>query len=150
MDIRSVRERVIQTTWFELVGVLAFSPLLAFVLGESMWDSLSLLLLLSITAAIVSGIFNHIFDVIEFKKTKRLASDRPKSLRVVHALLLECAIALATTPIIKFVLGISWTNALIADLGLLFLYTGYGYVFHSTYDRLRPVQRSVRAAEPNH
>lgn len=141
MDIRSVPERVLQTAWFELIGVLAFTPLIALTLGESLWESAGLLIALSVTAVITTGFFNHFFDVIEFKNTKRLASDRPQRLRILHAILLESIIAIATTPIIKFVLNISWLDALVADIGLLILYAGYGYVFHIIYDHFRPVQR---------
>ena len=37
--------------------------------------------------------------------------------------------------------GLSWSAALVADIGLTLAYALYGYLFHLTYDACRPVSR---------
>lgn len=143
MEIRTWRERVFQTLLFEVIGVIAFTPLVAFGMGEDAGHSMGLLIALSLAAVSVAGVFNHAFDWIENKKTGRVASDRSTKWRVIHAVLLECFIAMATLPIIKFSMDISWYEAVVADIALLVLYAAYGYVFHKVYDRWRPVARKA-------
>lgn len=142
MEIRTWRERVFQTLMFEVIGVIAFTPLVAFGMGEDAGHSMGLLIALSLAAVSVAGVFNHAFDWIENKKTGRIASERSTKWRVIHAVLLECVIATATLPIIKISMGISWYEAVIADIALLLLYAAYGYLFHMVYDRWRPVART--------
>lgn len=38
---------------------------------------------------------------------------------------------------------LGWMAALLADVGLTFLYSAYGYAFHLVFDRLRPVTSSA-------
>lgn len=141
MSIRNFRERVIQATSFEVVGVLLFTNLLAFALDREAGESMILLIAMSVAAVCLTGGFNHVFDTIEYKRTGRVASDRPQTVRVIHTVLLECVIALATIPMLKYSMDLSWTDALLADIVLLVFYAGYGYVFHVIYDRLRPVRK---------
>lgn len=142
MDIRTWRERVFQTLLFEVIGVIAFTPLVAFGMGKDADHSMGLLIALSLTAVSAAGGFNHAFDWVENKRTGRIASDRPTKWRVIHAVLLECVIATATMPIIKFTMDIPWHEAAIADIALLVLYAVYGYFFHMAYDHWWPVARA--------
>ncbi len=142
MSTRTVRERIKQTLWFEVVGIAIFTPALAALSESSGQTSLGVMVALSAAAVAIMSMYNHVFDLIEFRLTGRIASDRPQKLRLVHAALLEAAIALATIPIIKYSLQISWLEALVADVALMVAYAVYGYLFHLTYDRLRPVKRA--------
>jgi uncharacterized membrane protein len=139
MTIRSFRERVIQTCWFEAIGLLAFTPLLALTMQENASASLTLLIALSITAMTVSALFNSAFDWLEYRHLRRRASDRPHLIRLLHAGMMELCITCATLPLVKFALNTSWLDALWIDLGLLILYAVYGYFFHLFYDHIRPV-----------
>ncbi len=141
--IRSARERVIQTLWFEALGLAIVTPLYACFAGASMRESLVVLIVLSIAVAAWSGLYNTVFDLIEFRFSNRLASDRAHRMRVVQAIGLEVTAALVTWPLLVAVTTLGWLEALVADIGLTLTYVLYGYLFHLGFDRLRPVRIDV-------
>ena len=138
--LRSTRERVIQTLWFEGIGLLLVAPLYASVAGAGMRESFAMVAVVSMVVMAWSAVFNTVFDRIEWRWTGRVASDRPHRLRSLHALLHELTAMVVSCPVIYAMTPLSWGEALLADLGLTLAYTAYAYAFHVGYDRLRPVR----------
>jgi uncharacterized membrane protein len=141
--VRSARERVIQTLAFEAGGLLLVGPLYALATGTRLDESLVLLLAVSVVIMLWSAVFNWAFDVVEHRRTGRVASQRPHRLRVLHAVLHEATAVVVTCPVIWALTDLGWIGALLADLGLTLAYTLYAYAFHCVYDRLRPVQSTT-------
>jgi uncharacterized membrane protein len=137
--VRGSRERLIQTLWFEGVGLLGVAPLFALATGSSGGDSFVVVAAVSVAVMLWAALYNTVFDRIEYRHTGRVASDRPHRLRTVHALGLEVSSVVVTTPLIWALTDLGWWGALVADLGLAAAYTVYSYAFHWAYDRLRPV-----------
>lgn len=137
--LRSRRERLVQTLWFEGLGVLLVSPLFTLFAGASPLESVSTLVVLSLAATGWSAAYNTGFDLFESWWTGSAASDRPHALRVLHTIGLEATAAVVTWPLIVALTRLGWIEALQADLGLTLAYVAYGYVFHLGFDRLRPV-----------
>lgn len=138
--IRSRRERLIQSLWFEGLGVLVVAPLYALASGAALQQSLLLVAVLSLAVLCWSAVYNTVFDVVEARCVARVASQRPHGWRVVHAVGLEVTAALLTWPLIFALTPLTWLQALLADIGLSLAYAVYGYLFHWGFDRLRPVQ----------
>lgn len=143
--IRNLRERVIQTLWFELLGLVLVAPPFAYFSGATTGDSFTLLLVLAIVVALWSGLYNSVFDLAEVRLTGRVASDRPHGWRVLHAIGLETSAVLLTWPLVVALTPLGWQQALFADIGLTLAYAAYGYVFHLAFDRLRPVLGEPRS-----
>ncbi|WP_413720569.1 PACE efflux transporter [Silicimonas sp. MF1-12-2] len=146
MTLRSLRERIIQTVSFELGGLLVVAPAYAVLSGSSPTESLGLLIALSIAFMIWSPIHNTLFDVLEFRFSHRVASDRPHGLRIVHAISHETTSIVVTLPLIMYLGGYGFWVAIAVDLGLTIAYTAYAYLFHVVFDRLRPVTGDGRPA----
>jgi uncharacterized membrane protein len=142
--LRSRRERLAQSLWFEGLGVLVVAPLYALVSGTAMQESLWLIAVLSLAVLAWSAAYNSAFDVVEARLVARVASLRPHRWRMVHAVGLETSAALVTWPLIVALTPWSWMQALLADVGLSLAYAVYGYLFHLGFDRLRPVRSDVR------
>ena len=138
--IRSRRERLIQTLWFEALGIVIVSPLFAHFAGPSLGKSIIVLTALSVTMMCWSALYNTAFDLIEVRCTGRVASDRPHSLRVVHAIGNEATALIVTWPLMVALTPLAWLQALAAEIGLTLAYVLYGYLFHLGFDRLRPVR----------
>jgi uncharacterized membrane protein len=138
--LRSPRERLIQTLWFEALGLALVAPLYAAVTGEGAAESIGLLLALSVVVMAWSALYNTLFDRWEWRRHRRVASQRPPGLRTVHALGLEVTVLLLSCPLIMVFTGLGFWAALGLDLALSAVYAAYGWVFHWGYDRLRPVQ----------
>lgn len=143
--IRNLRERAIQTLWFELLGLAVVAPLFAYFAGTTAGESFTLLLVLSIVVTLWSGLYNSAFDLAELRLAGRVASERPHSWRVLHTLGLETSAIVLTWPLVVAFTPLRWHEALVADIGLTLAYVAYGYVFHLAFDRLRPVRSSPRS-----
>jgi uncharacterized membrane protein/S-adenosylmethionine/arginine decarboxylase-like enzyme len=140
VQIRSVRERFIQTLCYETLGLAVVTPLYGLASGQTTADSLVLLLAVSITCMAWAAVHNTLFDLVESHLTGRVASDRPHGLRAVHALSHEVSSIIVTTPVIMLIGRFGFWHALLVDIGLTMAYTVYAYAFHMGFDALRPVQ----------
>jgi uncharacterized membrane protein len=138
--VRSLRERLIQTLWFEALGLALISPLFAQIAGGSAGESLVVLAVLSVAVMAWSALYNAAFDWVEHRRTGRVASDRPHGLRLVHTVGLEVSVLVVTWPLLVALTPLGWGEALAADVGLTLAYTLYGYLFHLGFDQLRPVR----------
>lgn len=141
--LRSARERVIQTLWFEGLGLLIVAPLYAVVTGSRSAESFAMVAAVSVAVMLWAALYNTVFDVLERRATGRVASDRPHGLRTLHAIGLETTSVVVTTPVIWAMTDFGWWGALAADLGLATAYAVYGYFFHWAYDRVRPVPQGL-------
>ena len=137
--VRSWRERGLQTLWFEGLGLAIVAPLYGWAVGAGAGESFSLVAALSLVVMAWSAVFNTAFDTVEFRLTGRVASARPRLLRVVHAIGFEATAMGVTVPVIYAMSSHSWMQALQADVALTLAYVVYAYVFHGLYDRWRPV-----------
>jgi uncharacterized membrane protein len=143
--VRNLRERVIQTLWFELLGLALVAPLFAYFSGATTGDSFLLLLVLAIVVTLWSGLYNSAFDLAELRLTGRVASERPHGWRVLHTIGLEASAIVLTWPLVVAFTPLGWHEALVAEVGLTLAYVAYGYVFHLAFDRLRPVHAEPRS-----
>ena len=138
--VRGPRERLIQTLWFEALGLAIVSLPFAHFSGLTVGDSLAMLFTLSIVVMVWAAFYNSAFDRIEQHLTGRVASDRPQRWRVVHAVSLEVSALVVTWPLVVALTPLGWLDAFFAEIGLTLAYVAYGYLFHLSFDRLRPVR----------
>lgn len=138
--LRSLYDRLRQIALFEVGGLLLITPPFAWASGVPLVESVALLAILALVAAIWNGSFNTCFDWVEGRLTGRTADRRPLRLRLVHAALFESGLLLLTLPVIMLWTGMGWVEALVADLALALTYTVYAFVFNLGYDRMFPIE----------
>ena len=139
MALRSLRERLYQTLAYEFFGLALIAPLICAAIGLSGGESVMLLVWVALACMVWSPLHNIVFDWAEWTLARRVASDRPQGWRMVHAASHEATSVVVTTPLIMLISGLGLVDALALDLGLTVVYTAYAYLFHMTYDWLRPV-----------
>lgn len=137
--MRTLRERIVQTLWFEGLGLAIISLPFAHFSGATAGDSLVLLATLSLVVMLWAGLYNTAFDGVEHRLASRVASERPPRWRVLHALGLEASALIATWPLVVALTDLTWHVAFIAEIGLTLAYAAYGYCFFWAFDRVRPV-----------
>ena len=142
--MRSRGERWVQTLWFEAFGLLLMGPVFGYFAGTALHASMAVLWVLSLVAMAWAAAYNTLFDRVEWQLAGRLASNRPRALRVLHAIGYEATLALATCPLIVWLTPLGWLDALVAEIGLSLAYAVYGFLFHIGFDRLRPVRDGAR------
>jgi uncharacterized membrane protein len=141
--LRSPLDRVRQVAMFEIGGLLLISPPFIWLSGVPLVDSLGLLALIAAIAAVWNALYNTSFDWVEGRLTGRTADQRPALMRVVHASGFELGLLLVSLPVVMAWTGMSWLQALVADIGLAAAYVVYAYVFNLGYDRVFPVSQSA-------
>lgn len=142
--LRSLPDRLRQIAIFEIGGLLLVTPPFAWASGVPLTDSIGLLALLALIAAIWNGCYNTCFDWLEGRLTGRTADRRPLRLRVLHAVGFESGLLVMTLPILVAWTGMSWIEALLADIALAITYTVYAFVFNLGYDRIFPIEQGER------
>jgi len=128
---------------FEIGGLLLITPPFVWLSGISPLDSLGLLALMAVIAAIWNALYNTSFDWFEGRMTGRTADRRPTLLRVAHAAGFEGGLMLVSLPVVMVWTGMGWTEALVADIGLALAYMVYAYLFNLGYDRVFPLSQPV-------
>ena len=143
--LRSVRDRLRQIVLFEAGGLLLITPPYVWLTGQPGGESVVLMAALALLAATWNGIYNTAFDWIEGRLTGRSADLRPWSVRAFHAAGFELGILLMSLPLIVVWTDMSWTAALLADLGLAVAYVAYAFVFNLAYDKAFPIDEPLGA-----
>jgi uncharacterized membrane protein len=144
VQFRSPRERLLQSVLYEISGTLIATAAYMAVLGGSAGSALMTMIALSLAFVIYAPVFNAVFDWIEWRATRRVASDRPHRLRVLHALLLEGSDTILSVPILMYMGDLGLGHAILADLGLWALHAAYAYIYYLIFDWVRP----IRVASP--
>ncbi|MCM8565268.1 PACE efflux transporter [Thauera linaloolentis] len=137
--LRTLGDRLRQITLFEIGGLLLVTPPFAWGSGVPLAESLGLLALLALIAAIWNGCYNTSFDWLEGRLTGRTADRRPFRLRCIHAVGFELGLFSMTLPVIVWWTGMGWIEAAVADIFLAITYTVYALLFNMGYDRLFPI-----------
>ena len=150
MALRSVRERVYQTFSYEVIGLVVIAPVVARFHGLEDFDSAVLLVMVALSCLAWAPVHNTLFDLADWQCSKRVASERPQCWRIVHAASLEVTSTLVTVPVIIAFTDYGFWQAVFFDVTLTFTYTVYAYLFHLTYDWLRPVLKDEFRANSPH
>lgn len=129
-----------QVCLFEVGGLLLITPPFAWASGVSLSESVGLLALVALIAAVWNGCYNTAFDWVEGRLTGRTADRRPWGLRAMHAFGFEIGLLVMSLPLIMALTGMDWLQALVADLGLAAAYVLYAMVFIKGYDRMFPIE----------
>ena len=137
--LRTPFDRARQVLLFELGGLLLITPPFVWLSGLPAMDSLGLLAVIALIAALWNAGYNTSFDWIEGRLTGRPADHRPYAMRILHALGFEGGLLVITLPIVMLWTEMGWLEALIADVGLAIAYTIYAFFFNIGYDRVFPI-----------
>ena len=137
--LRSPLDRVRQVILFELGGLILITPPFAWASGVAAGDSIGLLALIALIAALWNAIYTTSFDWIEGRLSGRTADQRTTPWRVVHATGFEAGLLLISLPIVMAWTDMGWLDALLADAGLALAYVAYAFFFNMGYDRAFPI-----------
>jgi len=139
---RSVQERIFHALGYEIIGILIFTPILAWWFGFDLLHTGILTAAISAIAMLWNMLFNALFD----RWATRLNWTRTVKIRVLHAVLFEAGLVLAIVPLAAWWLEISLWQAFLLDIGFLLAFLPYTYLYNWTYDFLRARYLSIRTS----
>jgi uncharacterized membrane protein len=134
--------RVVQAVLYEVVAIACVAPMLMLVFGQSPLSSLGLSFTMSSIALAWNYTFNTFFERWEARQSVK---GRSWQRRVAHGLGFEGGLALILVPVMAGWLGISWWQALLADLGILLFFLVYTVAFTWVFDRVFGLPQSAQA-----
>jgi uncharacterized membrane protein len=135
--------RVVQAVLYEVVAIACVAPMLMLVFGQSPLSSLGLSVTMSSMALVWNYTFNTLFERWE---SRQPVKGRSWQRRAAHGLGFEGGLALILVPVMAGWLGISWWQALVADLGILLFFLVYTVVFTWVFDRVFGLPQSAQSA----
>ena len=137
--LRSPLDRARQVIAFEVGGLLVITPPFAWASGVAANESLALLALIALIAALWNVAYATSFDWTYGRLTGRSADRRGKFARLLQALGFEGGLLAISLPIVMAWTAMGWREALFADIGLALAYVAYAFVFNLAYDRVFPI-----------
>ncbi|MEP2716136.1 PACE efflux transporter [Pseudophaeobacter sp.] len=135
--MRSTADRIRHAVCFEVIGLLAVTPLGAWGFGMEMHA----IGVVALVGATVATLWNYLFNLGFDRMMMRQVGHTRKwpLLRVLHAILFEVGLLAVLLPFIAWYLQIGLWTALIMDLGFAGFYLVYAFVYNWAYDLVFPI-----------
>lgn len=135
--MRTTRDRIRHALSFEIIGILILVPLGSLGFGMHAKDIGAVVIIGSGLAMLWNYVYNLMFD----RTLKRLKGRVQKTAaeRILHAVLFEAGLLVATLPLFAIYLGISLWQALIMDIAFVVFFLVYAFVFNWVYDLVFPL-----------
>lgn len=130
---RSLKERMFHALCYEVIGIIIFTPIVAYLMGLDLLHTGVLTAGISAIAMLWNMLFNAMFD----RWAARKNWTRTVKIRVLHALLFEGGLIVAIVPLAAWWLEISLWQAFWLDIGFLLAFLPYTYIYNWSYDELR-------------
>ncbi|KPX41233.1 Uncharacterized protein ALO68_01513 [Pseudomonas syringae pv. helianthi] len=142
---KTLRERALHASLFEIGGVILVAPLLAWIMNHLLVMMGAMTVMISTVAMLWNMVYNALFDRLR----NRYGLTMSLTTRVLHAMGFEAGLILAVVPLAAWWLTISLMEAFWLDIGLLLMFLPYTLLFNWAYDTLREriVQRRVARCE---
>lgn len=129
----TLKERLLHSALFE-IGAVGVSTIAMLVVSPDKGSAaLGVGILMSVVAMVWNLIFNSLFDKI-FTAPRET---RGIVIRILHTVMFECGLLIATVPMIAYFLQLTLWQALMADIGLTILIMIYALMFNWIYDNVR-------------
>jgi len=131
--MQGIKRRVIHTLSFEVIGLIIAVPLFAWVFAADLAHIGIMTVVMSLIAMVWNMTFNKLFELWEVRQNDHR---RTIKRRVMHALGFEGGLLIATLPLIAWWMQMNLWQALLTDLGYMFFFLVYGFVFNWGFDRV--------------
>lgn len=133
MQKKSILERVFHAVCFETIAVLITAPVVAWLMGRSVWQMGALAILLSTAAMIWNMIYNSLFDRIW--PADRVI--RNAKVRILHAFGFEAGFIVIGLGLVMAMLRIDVKTAFLMEVGFFLFFLPYTFIYNLGYDVLR-------------
>ena len=124
------RRRLIHAISYEVILLVIIAIALSFIFSMPLEVTGILGVIMAVISVIWNMIFNHYFEKVEHKYQWK----RTIPVRILHAIGFEGGLMLATIPIIAYMMKMSFIDSLILDFGLTMCILVYTFIFQWCYD----------------
>lgn len=124
------KRRLVHAISYEVILLVIIAIALSLIFSMPLEVTGILGAIMAVISVIWNMIFNHYFEKIEHKYQWQ----RTIRIRILHAIGFEGGLMLATIPIIAYMMNMSFIEALILDFGLTMCILVYTFIFQWCYD----------------
>ncbi|MBN0988982.1 PACE efflux transporter [Amphritea pacifica] len=135
---RTPLDRLRHTLMFEALLLTLLAPMMSLMLNRDIVDVGMLSVVISIKAMLINPIFNYFFDRFDVRRG-RVPTERKLLGRIIHAMGMEVTLTATSLPLIVWWLDVTFMQALVVDMVMIFAVMTYTLIFNWGYDRLFPV-----------
>ncbi|PJG85550.1 PACE efflux transporter [Conservatibacter flavescens] len=129
----SFKERIFHAILFEVFAVLLTVLLMAYFTDHSTALLSGTIIAISLIAMLWNMVFNWVFDKFHTGPREK----RSLLTRVLHVVLFEGGLLIATIPLVAFVLNVSLWEAFVMDIAMTIFITVYSFIYNYLYDQIR-------------
>lgn len=139
---RTPMDRLRHTLMFEALLLTLLAPMMSLMLNRDIVDVGMLSVVISIKAMLINPVFNYFFDHYDVRRG-RVPTERKLLGRIFHAMGLEVTLTATSLPLIIWWLDVTFMQALVVDLIMIFAVMAYTLIFNLGYDRMFPVLQTT-------
>ncbi|BBB27064.1 PACE efflux transporter [Amphritea japonica] len=140
---RTPLDRLRHTLMFEALLLTLLAPMMSLMLNRDIVDVGMLAIVLSLKAMLINPVFNYGFDRYDVKRGK-IPTERKLAGRILHAIGFEVTLTATSLPLIIWWLNVTFLQALMVDIVMVFAVMTYTLLFNIGYDRVFPVIQHTR------
>lgn len=137
--MRTTSDRIRQAVAFEIIGLALVAALGAPLFGLHPGD----LGFIAVLASIIATGWNYVYNLGFDHTLARMGWRKSPGIRVVHAVMFESGLLVATLPLIVWWLDVTLVEAVVMDVALAGFYVVYAFAFAWIYDRAFPVGQTA-------
>lgn len=130
---RSLAERALHATLFEVLAIGISAPLAAWLTGKTIMSMGVLTAVIAFMALLWNMVYNWLFDGLQ----QRYGFQRSMWVRVLHACGFELGLIFMAVPFVAWWLDVTLWHALVVDIGLVLFYLPYAFFYNLGYDKAR-------------
>ncbi|APR70086.1 MULTISPECIES: chlorhexidine efflux PACE transporter AceI [Acinetobacter] len=124
------KRRLIHAIVYEVILLVIIAIALSFIFDMPMEVTGTLGVFMAVVSVIWNMIFNNYFEKIEHKYNW----ERTVPVRILHAVGFEGGLLIATVPMIAYMMNMTIVEAFILDIGLTLCILVYTFIFQWCYD----------------
>ncbi|MEO3356600.1 chlorhexidine efflux PACE transporter AceI [Acinetobacter haemolyticus] len=124
------KRRLIHAIAYEVILLVIIAIALSFIFDMPMEVTGTLGVFMAVVSVIWNMIFNNYFEKIELKYNW----ERTVPVRILHAVGFEGGLLIATVPMIAYMMNMTIVEAFILDIGLTLCILVYTFIFQWCYD----------------
>ncbi len=99
----------------------------------------------AIIGTALATLWNYVYNLMFDRTMKRFKGRLQKTAaeRVLHAVLFEAGLLVATLPLLSLYLGIGLWQAFVMDIAFVVFFLIYAFVFNWVYDQTFPISQAI-------
>lgn len=129
------KRRIVHALSYEIILLVIIALALSFIFEMPLEVTGVLGIFMAVISVIWNMVFNHYFEKFEAKHQLK----RTVSVRILHAIGFEGGLMLATIPMVAYAMNISLWQAIVLDFSLTLCILVYTFVFQWGYDNIEEI-----------